>query len=103
MFILYEKYLFAHKFTPIQIQQYLWIFISIKNSKNITSNLDKNNNLKSFIYNIGMEKIYSFKELAVTINRTFGNQSKILQDTDAPADESVYHLSFKKARTVVEP
>jgi UDP-glucose 4-epimerase len=54
---------------------------------------------KSGIYNIGMEKIYSFKELAETINQAFGNQSKILQYTDTPADESVYHMSIKKAQT----
>lgn len=54
---------------------------------------------KSGIYNIGMETVYSFKELAETINRTFGNRSKILLETDFSADESVYHMSIEKAQT----
>ena len=57
---------------------------------------------KSGIYNLGMEKIYSFKELAETITGVFGNRSEIHFDTEAPADESIYHMSIEKARVALD-
>ncbi len=53
---------------------------------------------KSGVYNIGMKDIFSFRELAETINNTFGNKSGIIFDKDKQADESVYHMSIEKAK-----
>ncbi len=56
-------------------------------------NLDKKG-----IYNIGMENIYGFDELAQTINSVFGNKSEIIFNRDAKADESTYQMSIVKAK-----
>lgn len=55
----------------------------------------------SGIFNIGMEQVYSFADLAKTINNAFGGKSEILFDPNSPADESVYHMSIEKARNVL--
>jgi len=52
----------------------------------------------SGIFNIGMQQVYSFADLAKTINKAFGNQSEIILEPESPADESVYHMSIEKAR-----
>lgn len=52
----------------------------------------------SGIFNIGMADIHSFEELAVTINKTFGNKSEIIYDPGKAADENVYQMSIAKAK-----
>lgn len=51
----------------------------------------------SGIFNIGMKNTYSFLDLAETINKVFGGKSEITKKPEAKADETIYHMSIKKA------
>lgn len=52
----------------------------------------------SGIFNVGMNKNYSFNDLAVTINSVFGNKSEIIHDKEAKADENIYMMDISKAK-----
>lgn len=50
------------------------------------------------VFNIGMNTVYGFDELAQTINTVFGNRSEIIYNRDAKADENIYQMSIEKAK-----
>lgn len=56
----------------------------------------------SGIYNIGMDKVYGFDELANTVNSVFGNKSQIVFNKKAKADENIYQMSIEKAKNELE-
>lgn len=67
--------------------------------KDVVTAIEKslNNSNAAGIFNIGMEKNYSFLQLAKTINKVFQNRAGIKLIEDQPADERVRLMSITKA------